>query len=392
MARNQKKDDDWKGWAIIVLLFAFGLWPVALVVLFGKLFASDKKQEAPPPLRVDAETHEMVRTERKTQSERKTDGKARAAARSAMRSPTVKKSNARLLTVIGAVLAAVGLFACYEPIDMMLWLGSVSGYLEDLLYALSLTVAGFGMLGAGISMSHAVKRYARYLAVMGDMEAISIESLARKMGFSEKQVRKDLRKMIDKGYFGGRAYLNMELGYFFRSNEADARVARERTEAQNRRKAETAQATENEYDRILRDIRRVNDEIADPVLSAKIQRLEDVTAGIFQAVQADPAKRSRIDTFLNYYLPTTQKLLDSYARFEAAGVEGENLRQAKARIEKTMDSIVTGFEHQLDQLYKDDAMDVDSDIRVMETMLHRDTATVEQDFGLGGTAVQREEE
>ena len=275
---------------------------------------------------------------------------------------------------------------------MMIWLGSVGGYLEDLLYALSLTVAGFGMLGAGVSMSRAVKRYARYLAVMGDMEAISIESLARKMGFSEKQVRKDLRKMIDKGYFGGRAYLNMELGYFFRSGEADARMSRERTEAQNRRKAETARAAENEYDRILRDIRRANDEIADPVLSAKIRRLEDVTAGIFQAVQADPAKRSRIDTFLNYYLPTTQKLLDSYARFESAGVEGENLRQAKARIEKTMDSIVAGFEHQLDQLYKDDAMDVDSDIRVMETMLHRDTATGEQDFGLGGTAVQQEEE
>ena len=390
MARNQKKDDDWKGWAIIVLLFAFGLWPVALVVLFGKLFASDKKQEAPPPLRVDAESapRQTARTDRKTQ----TDGKARAAARKAMRSPSVKKSNAWLLMVIGAALAAVGLLACYEPIDMMIWLGSVSGYLEDLLYALSLTVAGFGMLGAGFSMSRAVKRYARYLAVMGDVEAISIESLSRKMGFSEKQVRRDLRKMIDKGYFGGRAYLNMELGYFFRSNEADARVARERTEAQDRRKAEASRAAENEYDRILRDIRRANDEIADPALSAKIRRLEDVTAGIFQAVQADPSKRSRIDTFLNYYLPTTQKLLDSYARFESAGVEGENLRQAKARIEKTMDSIVAGFEHQLDQLYKDDAMDVDSDIRVMETMLHRDTASVEQDFGLGGAAVQREEE
>ena len=48
-----------------------------------------------------------------------------------------------------------------------------------------------------------------------------------------------------------------------------------------------------------------------------------------------------------------------------------------------MDSIVAGFEHQLDELYKADAMDVDSDIRVMESTLHRPTATVEQDFGLG---------
>ena len=70
-------------------------------------------------------------------------------------------------------------------------------------------------------------------------------------------------------------------------------------------------------------------------------------------------------------------------------MEGENLRQAKSRIEATMDAIVRGFEHQLDELYKADAMDVDSDIRVMETMLRRDTATAADDFGLdGGTAVQ----
>ena len=100
---------------------------------------------------------------------------------------------------------------------------------------------------------------------------------------------------------------------------------------------------EEGYSGILRNIRRANDRIADPVLSAKIDRLEEVTAKIFQAVEADPKKRSSIDTFLNYYLPTTQKLLDSYAEFEATGVEGANLGQAKDRIEKTMDSIVAGF-------------------------------------------------
>ena len=73
-------------------------------------------------------------------------------------------------------------------------------------------------------------------------------------------------------------------------------------------------------------------------------------------------------------------------------MEGENLRQAKSRIEATMDAIVRGFEHQLDELYKADAMDVDSDIRVMETMLRRDTASGEEDFGLGGSAAQQRED
>ena len=54
-----------------------------------------------------------------------------------------------------------------------------------------------------------------------------------------------------------------------------------------------------------------------------------------------------------------------------------------------MDMILKGFSHQLDELYKADTMDIDSDIRVMETMLKRDTGTVSDDFGLGGSAVQR---
>ena len=101
---------------------------------------------------------------------------------------------------------------------------------------------------------------------------------------------------------------------------------------------------------------------------------------------------AKAGTFLNYYLPTTQKLLNSYAEFEEAGVSGENLNQAKAKIRSTMDSIVAGFERQLDELYRADAMDIDSDIRVMETMLRRDSATVADDFGLGGTAVQQQDE
>lgn len=112
---------------------------------------------------------------------------------------------------------------------------------------------------------------------------------------------------------------------------------------------------------------------------------------IFRIVEEEPAKKAKASTFLNYYLPTTQKLLDSYADFEESGVSGENVSQAKQRIASTMDNIVAGFERQLDQLYQSDAMDVDSDIRVMEQMLRRDSGSVAEDFGLGA-AVQQEEE
>ena len=241
-------------------------------------------------------------------------------------------------------------------------------------------VGGIAMLCSGISMDRSLKRYSKYLLVMGDREAMPVEELARTLGYTEKRVEKDLQKMIDKGYFGGKAYLNMELGYIFRTSGADAEFRRRQQEAAE--SAQTPQEAEAGYSGILRDIRRANDRIADPALSAKITRLEEITAKIFKLVEEDPKKAGRIDTFLNYYLPTTQKLLHSYAEFESAGVEGENLKQAKQRIESTMDSIVKGFEHQLDELYKSDAMDVDTDIRVMESMLRRDTGSASEDFGL----------
>ena len=399
MAEQRKKDNDWVSWAIIIALFAFGLSPIALILLFFKLFGSDekKRQTAPPPLQTTSTRTTSTRTAgtqtaaaRTTSVRTAQPNRARQAVGKVTKSPTAKKSNAKWLKVVGAVLAVAGVAAMSEPLSALFWSSNwVSLWLEDFITALAMTLGGGAMMFSGASMDRQLKRYAKYLAVMGDREAMAVEELARTLGYPVRRVEKDLQKMIDKGYFGGKAYLNVELGYLFRSGQADEEWKRKQQEAQA---APTPKEAEEGYSGILRNIRRANDRIADPVLSAKIDRLEAITARIFKAVEEDPKKRGRIDTFLNYYLPTTQKLLDSYAEFEAAGVEGENLRQAKQRIEVTMDSIIKGFEHQLDELYKADAMDVDSDIRVMETMLRRDTASVSEDFGLGGTAVQQTEE
>ena len=384
MAKSKKKQEGVGMWVAIVVLFVLGAWPIALILRLVKLFGDDgkKKRTAAPPLNQAASAGTAAAE----------DSRAKKVMRSAMRSPAVKKSNAKWLKIIGAVLAVCGLAASWSPIDMMIWLGGVEiWYIEELLWALAITAAGVAMFCSGMSIDRSLKRYNKYLAVVGDYEAMAVEQLSRTLGYPGDRVEKDLQKMIDKGYFGDEAYLNMELGYLFRSGQADADLK------QKRRQEEAAAApppkeTEEGCSGILRRIRRANDAIADPGLSAKIDRLETITAKIFRAVEEDPKKRDRIDTFLNYYLPTTQKLLDSYAEFEAAGVEGENLRQAKARIESTMDLIIKGFEHQLDELYKADAMDVDSDIRVMETMLERDTASVEKDFGLGEFAAEQKPE
>jgi len=388
MAANGKRRSggDW-GWPLIIFLFALGVWPVALLLLFSKLFGSDEKAQVrqAPPLQ------DEVR-----QAPPKPQGKAAKAVRKVTKSPADKKSTARWLKLFGLGALVIGLLAMGDAFSEMLWNPALNYWLEDMLDACAFGAGGAAMLFSGFSMDRQLKRFPKYLLVMGDREAVSIDELARTLGYTPKRVQKDLEKMIDRGYFGGAAYLNMELGYLFRTSGAGEAFRRKFEEAAAREEtAESAspppKEAEEGYSGILRNIRRANDQIADPVLSAKIDRLEEITAKIFRAVEEDPKKAGRIDTFLNYYLPTTQKLLNSYAEFEAAGVEGENLRQAKQKIETTMDSIVKGFEHQLDELYKADAMDVDSDIRVMEHMLRRDTGSVEQDFGLGGVQTDPEE-
>lgn len=135
----------------------------------------------------------------------------------------------------------------------------------------------------------------------------------------------------------------------------------------------------SELDRMIADgreavseMKRLDDAIADEKISKDIRRMESVCQGIFDQVRADPSKLPQIRQFMDYYLPTTLKLLNSYARMDSAGVNGENITKTKERVEGIMDTIVTAFEKQLDSLYGAEAMDISTDISVLETMLSRE--------------------
>ena len=105
------------------------------------------------------------------------------------------------------------------------------------------------------------------------------------------------------------------------------------------------------------------------------RRLEAVSAKIFAQAKQNPDKLPQMRKFMDYYLPTALKLLKTYAELDAQGVEGENIRESKQRIEQVMDTLVTAFEAQLDRLFEDDALDVSTDIDVMENMLRADGLT-----------------
>lgn len=124
-----------------------------------------------------------------------------------------------------------------------------------------------------------------------------------------------------------------------------------------------------EKDRAIREMHRLNDAIADETISAQIDQLEDATSKILDHVIAHPEKQPQIRKFLIYYLPTTLKLLNTYDRMGATGVSGENIDGTMTKIETMMDTIVSSFHKQLDALFQDEAMDIASDITVMENLL-----------------------
>ena len=388
---NGNNKSEFFSWFVIILLFAGGGWPIALFLLIRKLFSSDiprsQRREAPYLSReqeLKRQQEELERMKKKFQQEQ-TTRKAKQAIRSILKSPKENKNTSWLMTIAGALIMAVAVF----------W-GIPAAIQSGTIYAISTAIGallgGGCILTSGILMRRAMQRYTAYLAIIGPNEAMEIETIAKKVGVKRKQAELDLQKMIEKGYFGDTAYINKELGYIFMSSRADEELARAREAAmQKTREASKKEAVKQNaeaYDQILAKIRDVNDRIPDEAMTEKINQIESITREIFRAVEQEPEKRGKIDRFMSYFLPTTLKLLESYANLERTNIAGKNISQSKKSIEIAMDTVVDGFKHQLDELYKSDAVSIETEVDVLTKMINRETVTAKQEFGLGGQAVQ----
>ena len=126
-----------------------------------------------------------------------------------------------------------------------------------------------------------------------------------------------------------------------------------------------------ERERAISEMRRLNDAIEDEKISAQIDHLELTTGKIIDHVVQSPKKLPQISRFMSYYLPTTLKLLNAYDRMDSAGVAGDNIDSTKQRVEKMMDTLVQAYDKQLDALFGDEAMDISTDITVMENLLRQ---------------------
>lgn len=113
----------------------------------------------------------------------------------------------------------------------------------------------------------------------------------------------------------------------------------------------------------------LNDAIPDAKLSAEMDRMERAGRGILQAIEANPDKAGQIDRFARYYLPEVVKIMAAYARMEQGGIKGDNADQIQSEVRANAATMATAFENQLDSLYSAEAMDISTDIQVLDTIL-----------------------
>jgi DNA-binding Lrp family transcriptional regulator len=274
-----------------------------------------------------------------------------------------------LLLTIAAAVAIVGGGAMLIETISDISLGSPFWWWE-LLKSAFYPLGGLLVLSVRGVLSRRVRLRQRYLAKLGDQRSMSIAEFASALGVSAGRARRDIQSMIDDGYFGSGAYIDARQNELVLSS-ADASAAGA-AKARTPESEQAARAEISEFDRVISELRSLNAKITDNGISYKIERIEAACAKIFAAVLEDPEKLPQIRRFMSYYLPTTLKLLRAYATLERQGIRGDNISSTKQSIDNVLDNLVIGFERQLDRLFHSDAIDISSDIEVLEGMLARD--------------------
>ncbi len=241
------------------------------------------------------------------------------------------------------------------------------------------------------------RRLQRYAEVMGTRSYCPIQELADGVEANLNPVRRDLRKIIRRGYLTEgymdrqetlliadretyQQYLSAESSYEERKKEAQ----RAEEQAQAKQQQEDAAAAERspehqklieEGQNYIRHIRECNDRIPGEEMTEKLNRLELVVSRIFQEAEKNPDSVSDLRKMMSYYLPTTQKLLDAYCELDNQQIHGENIDTTKQEIENSLDTINDAFEKLFDSLYMEQAWDISSDISVLNTMLAQEGLT-----------------
>lgn len=300
-----------------------------------------------------------------------------------------QKTKDILLIVFGSILTvimAAGLLTV-QILQVVLnrtGIGSTAVTLLGILIGLGMILGGSRGLGR-------IKRFKKYIQILGSRTYCDFEQLARSIGHSVKFVKKDIRIMIRKGWFlEGRTDRKetclITSTETYRQYEETQRALEERNTmlrneaAERERIAPEVQEVLDKGEEYIRKIHESNDAIPGEEISAKIAQMERIVEQIFQRAEEHPEIIPDLKKMMDYYLPMTIKLLDAYEEMDRQPIQGETIRASKKEIEATLDTLNGAFARLLDSVFQDTAWDVSSDISVLHTMLAQEGLTG-SDFG-----------
>lgn len=255
-------------------------------------------------------------------------------------------------------------------------------------------VIGGGFLAAGVSRLGSLNRFQRYQQTLGDHTYSNFEQLSIAVDKPVDFVKKDIKKMIARGWFR-QGHIDNQETCLITSNETyrqytvTQNALEQRTQEEQKKQAEAdwlRQNTAPEVQEILdkgndylKKLGECNDAIPGEMISAKISRMELIVKRILERAQEHPEIVPDLKKMMSYYLPITVKLLNAYVDMDKQPVQGENIQNSKKEIEESLDTLNLAFEKLLDSIFEDTAMDVSSDISVLHTLLAQEGLT-EDDF------------
>lgn len=331
-----------------------------------------------------------------------------------------------LFTVFGGIgtgLTALGLLIFV--IIAVAVLSPLAGLIGSVIIAI-LMGGSIGMLAKGASNRKRLARAERYLAIAHGHDYVNIAELALQTGKSDAYIRKDVKNMLSIGMFPQghldrmesclmlsdqmyREYLDVERRRAALGIEAKAASATAKPGNTNGASASAAQADDKADSTLTQEqlvwrqlsgiddpgeelekenpalaamirqgqectghIRQMNDRIPGEIISKKLSALEQVLKEIFQRVREHPKQMEKMQKFMDYYLPTTLKLVEAYEEFDSIPTPNEEILQAKNELEKTIDTINESFAQLLNQMYQESVLDATTDAKVLQTMLAKD--------------------
>ena len=299
-----------------------------------------------------------------------------------------------MLSVSGGILASgMGLGT------LVLAIFGAVGHMSSLVFGGTCFIAagaltGAGLLAGGLKKLGKLERFQKYIGTLGVHTYCNFEQLSVAVNKPVKFVKKDIKKMIDDGWFR-QGHIDAQETCLITSNETYQQYTqtqkaleqkqqeeKRRQEEQERNRENTSPEVQEVLDRgneFLDKIHKSNDAIPGVEISAKISRMELIVEKIFERAEKHPEIIPDLKKLMNYYLPMTVKLLDAYEEMDQQPVQGENIQSSKKEIEDTLDTLNQAFEKLLDSVFQDTVWDVSSDISVLHTLLAQEGLT-DDDF------------